>query len=286
MKSLKKWSKWIAGGIAALAVVAMAVTALPQTASAQGGPDNATPSRPFAHPQQAGIDKEQLLADALGITVEDLQAAHEKAFEAALDQAVAKGLITQTQADFLKEHQGIAQRGLNMIAPLQHFANVDIDMEALLADALGITVEELQAARDAAFEAGLAQAVADGRITQDRADMMKAQHDLDQYLKDQGLPEQLRSVYEEAIQKAVEDGVITQEQADEILSRPGIGFGMPPMAGPDGFHGRGGHDFPGSKSFNFRGHGSRDGKGFNFRGRGVMPGANTGAEVTPSGFSL
>ncbi|NOZ73453.1 MAG: hypothetical protein GXP38_16385 [Chloroflexi bacterium] len=288
MKAIKKWSKWIVGGVAAMALVVMAATALPQTAAAQEGPgpDTTAPTRPFAHPQQHGPDQEQLLADALGITVEELQAAKQEAFDAALDQAVAEGLITQTQADFLKEHQGMARRGLGMIAPLQRFANVDIDMDALLADALGISVDDLSAARDAAREAGLEQAVADGRITQEQADMMKARHDLGEYLKEQGLPEQLRSIYEEAVQNAVEDGVITQEQADAILSQPGIGMGAPHMSRPDGFRGRGGHDAPGAKSFKFHGHGSMDGKPFNFRGRGMIPGANTGANIAPSGFSL
>jgi hypothetical protein len=41
------------------------------------------------------------LANALGITVEELTAARQKANEAAIDQALAQGLITQAQADQL-----------------------------------------------------------------------------------------------------------------------------------------------------------------------------------------
>ena len=43
------------------------------------------------------------------------------------------------------------------------------DMQVLLADALGISVEELEAAQRAAFEAFIAIAVDEGRITQEQA---------------------------------------------------------------------------------------------------------------------
>ncbi|NOZ48770.1 MAG: hypothetical protein GXP37_01825 [Chloroflexi bacterium] len=278
MKFTSKWSKWLIGSVAAVAVVAMAITAWPQTASAQGGPNTGGGARPhtFRQAQRPGIDRQQLLADALGITTEELQAAHEQAFDAALDQAVAEGLITQTQADFMKEHSGVARRGLGMLAPLQRFAKVDIDMEALLADALGISVDDLNAAKDAAFVAGLEQAVADGRLTQEQADQTKAQHDLKQYLQEQGLPEQLRSVYEQAVQQAVTDGIITQEQADQILSRPGIGFGGQHMQPQKGFRGHGGRGH--------NGRGAPGGMGFDFGGR--APSTNTGSNPAPTSFSL
>ena len=46
-----------------------------------------------------GIDYQQLLADALGIDVDKLQAAYETARTAAIEEAVDQGLITREQAD-------------------------------------------------------------------------------------------------------------------------------------------------------------------------------------------
>jgi hypothetical protein len=147
------------------------------------------------------IDQEALLADALGITVEELQAAFEKAHIAGIQQALDEGLITQEQADMM-----LVQRQLRDY----------IDQDALTAKALGISVEELQAARDEdkplivlAYELGLDQATM-------RTNMQNA--------------------YQETIQQAVADGVITQDQADQILDGPGFGFG--------GFRGRGGFGGP------------------------------------------
>ena len=94
-----------------------------------------------------------------------------------------------------------------------------------LADALGITVDELQAAMDEAHAARLAQAVENGRITQEQADMMQARHDLRSYLNQDEIRDAIRSIYKDAVQQAVTDGVITQEQADSILSEGPRGLG-------------------------------------------------------------
>ena len=50
---------------------------------------------------EGGVSNEEL-ASALGITVDELTAAYQKANAAALAQAVTDGLITQAQADQLK----------------------------------------------------------------------------------------------------------------------------------------------------------------------------------------
>lgn len=110
----------------------------------------------------------------------------------------------------------------------------DIDYQALLANALGITVEKLQEAAKAAADARLAQAVTDGKITQEQVDLMKAQQALRTYIQEKGF-------YAEAVKQAVADGVITQAQADAILSKTGAG--MRPF-GRGGFGGHGG--LPGS----------------------------------------
>ncbi len=93
-----------------------------------------------------------------------------------------------------------------------------VDPNALLADALGITTDELQAARVKAQDQALAQAVTDGQITQEQADQMKADQALKTYLDDQGLQTQMQTLYQDAVKQAVKAGVITQAQADAILA--------------------------------------------------------------------
>ena len=51
---------------------------------------------------------------------------------------------------------------------------VNLDNDKHLADALGITVDELNAAQEKAAAARLAQAVTDGRLTQEQADLVTA----------------------------------------------------------------------------------------------------------------
>ena len=55
------------------------------------------------------------------------------------------------------------------------FMGGDVDHSQRLADALGITVDELEAAQESAHEAAIAQAIEDGGITQEQADEMQAQ---------------------------------------------------------------------------------------------------------------
>jgi hypothetical protein len=159
-----------------------------------------------------GADHEELLAGALGISVEELQAAQTKAQEAALDQAVADGWITQRQADQMKLY------GFRWLGRGLELWGAGIDRNALLAEALGISVDDLAAAQEKAYTTWLAQEVEAGRLTQEQADQMQAEHDLRLFLASR-----LQTAYTEGIQAAVEAGVITQEQADQIQSGPGWG---------------------------------------------------------------
>jgi hypothetical protein len=221
------------------------------------------------------------LAEALGISTDDLQAAEENAYASFLDDAVALGLITQAQADWLSQSGSgsIKDFGRGLFGWLAD--SNDLDYESYLADALGISVDDLTAARQSASDARLAAAVDDGRLTQEQADMMQARQALAEYINPETLmtaalgitPEQLQAyrdeglstseilaelgmtatevrdaqqaAYENAIQQAVTDGVITQEQADEMLLSGGLrGFGDfgPGLDGPHGGRGgRGGH---------------------------------------------
>jgi polyhydroxyalkanoate synthesis regulator phasin len=179
------------------------------------------------------------LANALGITVDELTAARQKANEAAIDQALEKGLITQAQADQLKQGGKafpLAGRGNEWMS------QNGIDYEALLADALGITTQKLQEAETQAFNARIDQAVTDGKLTQEQADLMKGRRAL---LSDETFRASMQSAFESAINAAVSSGVITQAQADQILKQAGTGldgmggFGGPGRFGPD-FGGPGG----------------------------------------------
>lgn len=183
------------------------------------------------------------LATALGITVDELNAAYEKANQAALKQAVEGGLITQAQADELTEKgQSFPFAG--------HWSGwlseMGIDYNTLLAEALGISVEELQAAYEQAFYANIDQAVADGKMTQEQADLIKGQYALKNNAE---FKSTMQAAFEAAVKEAVDAGVITQAQADQILQNGfGLGFagdkgpGMLPLQGhPEGRGGPGHH---------------------------------------------
>jgi hypothetical protein len=187
-------------------------------------------------------DQGQALADALGITLEELQAAQEEARAAAITQAVDDGLLTQEQADQLLSGEGGFRGG-----PGFHLDRGE--GKEFLADALGISVEELEAAIDEVEAARLAAMVESGAITQEQADMITAQRAVEGYVDREALQATIQAAYEDAVNQALEDGVITQEQADSLLSNA-ANFGLRGFGGP-GFGGRGGHH-----------HGPRGGEGF------------------------
>jgi hypothetical protein len=271
---MRKYKKWIAVAGAGLAVLMLTVVALPAAAAG-------TVSASVQHrggPMGGGVN-ETYLAQALGITAAELQTAQQTAYVAGIDQALAKGLITQAQADALKQGNGEFGRfgGRELHGFLGLAGDTSIDPNALLAKALGITTEDLQAARVKAQDLALAQAVTDGRITQEQADQMKAEQALKTYLDGQGLQTQMQTLYQDAVKQAVKAGVITQAQADAILSNQGT-FGMfghhGGMRGFEGFEGSGG-----MHGFNGRG-GMR---GFDAPGN-AAPNSATPNNPTPSGF--
>ncbi len=89
-----------------------------------------------------GIDLNAALAKALGITVDKLTAAYQTAYNAAIDQQVTDGVLTQTQADLLKGQYALSNSA------------------------------KFQSAMQSAFEAAVNQAVSDGTITQSQADQI------------------------------------------------------------------------------------------------------------------
>jgi hypothetical protein len=216
-----------------LALMTATVVALPAAASETA----------VVQVQRGGIGQsDEYLAQALGVSADALEAAKQTAYQSAIDQALADGLITQAQADALKERSGMFGRfDGRMLHGMFGLTGTTIDPNALLADALGITTDELAAARVEAQSLALAAAVEAGDITQEQADQQQAEQALKSYLDEQGYESQVQTLYETLVQQAVQAGVITQEQADTILSDSSLGhFGG--MRGLDG--GRGGrHGF-------------------------------------------
>lgn len=207
------------------------------------------------------------LAEALGISVEELQAAHQAAWEKGLAELVAAGEITQAQADRLKEF-GVGKLGHYARMGGWMLPETSLNYDTLLAEELGINIDDLNAARDKAKDLALQAAVDSGKITQEQAIMIKAREALQPYLDretltatalsmsveelqaareagtslqdllaDKGLnavdfQRSLLDAYQTAIEQAVQDGVITQAQADEFLNRGVMGgWCMPGMDG-------------------------------------------------------
>ena len=130
--------------------------------------------------------------------------------------------------------------------------------DAYLSEALGVSVADLQEARQAAHVAALEQAVTEGVITAEQAELIKARQALMQYIdkeeilatalgitteelqaaRQEGksfhyffgelglnpadIKDAMQSAYEDAVQNAVEDGVITNSQAEKLQEN---GFG-------------------------------------------------------------
>ena len=151
----------------------------------------------FRFPRIGGgtIDYQQLLADALGITVDELQAAFEQARATAIEQAVEEGLITREQADEMLVWGGLDKKGFGGLRGFGSFggpmgrgfkgvSDSEIDGNTLLANALGISVEELDAARETANQAAIDQALEEGLITQEQVDQMRAREEQMQARKD------------------------------------------------------------------------------------------------------
>lgn len=200
------WSKiarWtVVGGVAGATVLAGAfVAAFPaQAAELADGISSFGIGRGL-------VDWWALLAEELGISVAELEQAVEAANTAAVAQLVEEGVITQDQADLRMAGQALRSY---------------IDPQALTAEALGISVDELE------------EAIAGGAM-------------LAELIEEQGLTrteyaENLQAARQVAIQQAVDDGVITAEQAEQLQSGgprlngdgPGRRHG-PGGFGPEGF---------------------------------------------------
>lgn len=168
------------------------------------------------------------IAEAQGVDLEDVQAAVTATVEEMVLQAVEDGELTQEDADLILERLqdggfffGPGRRGRHGRHgpnPLADYLNRD-DIAAATAGALGMTVEELQTARE------------DGQTI---AEIAEAQGvDLED------VQAAVQEVYEESVAAALADGAITEDVAAQLLEREvGLG-GFGPChggpGGPDGF---------------------------------------------------
>ena len=157
--------------------------------------------------RQAGTTLEEL-AEQKGVTTEQLQAAVRPIFEKGVAQAVTDGVLTQEQADEMLANEWPYGNGFwggqprsggrgHHGGPLAEYISHD-EIKTAIATTLGMTTDELKAAKQAGttmeelaqqkgvtpeqlqaavrpiIEAGVAQAVADGVITQEQADEIVA----------------------------------------------------------------------------------------------------------------
>jgi len=290
-------SKWIMAGMGALTIAALlggsflfagTGTAAAQSAELTGA---ITDAGDTFRGGGRGDRWDALLAEALGITENALQTAQQEAFKAAVQQALDGGLITQAQADRLLKFDRFPRLGLGMllVGP-----DSGIDMDVLLASKLGISVQELQAAREKAAELGLEQAIETGMLSEKQADLLRSRRaiqgvidfrslamdalglsqdqldshradgmDRDAILQELGMTEdeaksKILDAYNAAVLQAVSNGVITQAQADLLLENLEDGFfplfgimrskgrsGMQPFGAPQHGFGTGGGPMPG-----------------------------------------
>jgi uncharacterized protein YidB (DUF937 family) len=186
-----KTRSWLLGGIAAAVLVGASAFAMAVGASAQDG-GGRTPLM-------------ERVAAKLGIDVDTLRSAFKDAGLEMVDEALANGRITDQQAQRARErieagkplHLTPRERGhlLARRAILQSSADaLGITPEALrdellsgksiadVAEERGISVDDVTAQITSDLQAKLDQAVANGRITQQRADeaMAKLAENLDE----------------------------------------------------------------------------------------------------------
>jgi DNA-directed RNA polymerase specialized sigma subunit len=204
---MKKWGLGAFGLAAVAGVVALGASVLGGIAQAQEVPEEGTTLHELY---------QEKLAEELGVTVEELDAARESARNKMIDEALASGRITEEQAERLRNAEPGEFRGG---AFKRAHRAIGHTIETV-AEILGLTTEEIRA--------GLAEgnSLNDLAVAQGVAD----------------LESQLVAALTADIQAKVDDGSITQEQADQMIeSLPERVSNLVEREGPFGRHGpRGG----------------------------------------------
>jgi len=189
-------SVWKVAGIAAL-VALLGVAVVGAMAFAQEPEDGA--DWPFNFREKL----HQAVADVLGITIGEYDAAVETARDQVLGEAVTEGWLTQGQADRMRERAeegfgpgmgGMFQGGRRggMFGPEDSFISVAADELGMTVQDLVVELQDSKTIADVAADKDvdpqvivdafvaqhterLNEAVADGRITQKQADLMTEQ---------------------------------------------------------------------------------------------------------------
>ena len=129
-----------------------------------------------AHHDRGDHDKGAALAEALGVTVEELEAAKRQVALDRIAAAVADGELSEERADALREAVESGERRGHMRGFRGHgfgWHDDEGDEGAAFAEALGVTVEELDAAmREVALDK-IDAAVESGRLGEERADALR-----------------------------------------------------------------------------------------------------------------
>jgi polyhydroxyalkanoate synthesis regulator phasin len=145
----------------------------------------------------------QAVADVLGITVEEYNAAVETAREQVLGEAVTEGLLTQDQADRMRERVeegfGPGMGGMFHGGPRGGMFGPGNSFISVAADELGMTVPDL------------VSELQDGKTIADVA--------ADKEVDPQVIVDAFAAQHTEWLNQAVADGRITQEQADQMLQQ-------------------------------------------------------------------
>lgn len=143
------------------------------------------------------------IADAQGVSMDEVQTAVQTALNEAIDHAVAAGDMTEEQAERMRER-------MSMQAFMRTLHQETV--QPTTAETLGLTIEELQEARQS------------GQTLLEIAEAQNVSLDV--------VRDAVEAAVTEAVTQAVADGVITQEQADHILEGSRFGAGQTPHGGP------------------------------------------------------
>lgn len=157
------------------------------------------------------------LVEELGADMATVREAMQSARQAAINQALAEGVINEGQAERMTNGRGpwrqVSGEGAGPFygeGPGMHLVDAGV-MHAAMAEALGISVEELEAA------------LGEGTSLVELAEELGVDVET--------VRAAMETVRAEAINQALAEGVITEEQAEWLLSRPAFGQGTGPLNG-------------------------------------------------------
>ncbi len=138
------------------------------------------------------------LAEELGVELADVQAALEVARLEAIEQAVADGAISEEMAEQIIER-------MEQAPPAGWMEPYHDQMQVAISEALGISIEELEAAQG--------EGKSPGEIAKELG------VDMDEFRQ------AMQDARDEIIEQAVADGVLTPEQAEQVGQGRGHGRG-------------------------------------------------------------